>query len=126
MSGRLVGILALCLPMRSQPLKKNDATCTSPIMHLICPPKFCISIIFNFFGTAIISRRNEKHHERLCKIGGGEGGWANKVMIMGDVQVTNPAILTEQTWSIKDLFYYQIIVVFIHNSLSYCYLVFYE
>ena len=25
------------------------ATCTSPIMHLICPPKFWISIIFNFF-----------------------------------------------------------------------------
>ena len=123
MSGRLVGILALCLLIRSQTLKKNDATCTSPIMHLICPQKFCISIIFNFFGTAIISRRNEKHHERLCKIG---GGGANKVMIMGDVQVTNPAILTEQTWSIKDLFYYQIIVVFIHNSLSCCYLVFYE
>ena len=58
--------------------------------------------------------------------GRGGGGWANKVMIMGDVQVTNPAILTEQTWSIKDLFYDQIIVVLIHNSLSYCYLVFYE
>ena len=36
--------------------------------------------------------------------GRGGGGGANKVMIMGDVQVTNPAILTEQTWSIKDLF----------------------
>ena len=24
------------------------ATCTSPTMHLICPPKFCISIVFNF------------------------------------------------------------------------------
>ena len=23
-------------------------TCTSPKMHLICPPKFCISIVFNF------------------------------------------------------------------------------
>ena len=22
--------------------------CTSPIMHIICPPKFCISIVFNF------------------------------------------------------------------------------
>ena len=40
---------------------------------------------------------------------------------MGDVQVTNPAILTEQAWSIKYLF-----VVFIHNGLSCCYLVFYE
>ena len=24
------------------------ATYTSPIMHLICPPKFCISIVLNF------------------------------------------------------------------------------
>ena len=46
--------------------------------------------------------------------------------IMGDVQVTNPAILTEQAWSIKYLFYCQIIVVFIHNGLSCCYLVFYK
>ena len=46
--------------------------------------------------------------------------------IMGDVQVTNPAILTEQAWSIKYLFYCQIIVFLIHNGLSCCYLVFYE
>ena len=24
------------------------ATCTSPIMHLICPPKFCITFVFHF------------------------------------------------------------------------------
>ena len=24
------------------------ATCTCPIMHLIYPPKFCVSIVFNF------------------------------------------------------------------------------
>ena len=46
--------------------------------------------------------------------------------IMGDVQVTNPAILTEQAWSIKYLFYRQIVVVLILNGLSCCYLVFYE
>ena len=46
--------------------------------------------------------------------------------IMGDVQVTNPAILTEQAWSIKYLFYCQIIVVLIYYGLSFCYLVFYE
>ena len=37
---------------KSRQMKKRTtpiyATCTSPIMHLICPPKFCISIIFNF------------------------------------------------------------------------------
>ena len=36
--------------------------------------------------------------------------------IMGDAQVANPAILTQQAWSIKDLFYCQIIVVLIHNG----------
>ena len=45
---------------------------------------------------------------------------------MGDVQVTNPAILTEQAWSIKYLFYRQIVVVLILNGLCCCYLVFYE
>ena len=49
-----------------------------------------------------------------------------KGCIMGDVQVTNPAILTEQAWSIKYLFYCHIVVVLIHNGLSCCYLVFYE
>ena len=24
------------------------ATCTSPILHLICSPKFCMSVVFNF------------------------------------------------------------------------------
>ena len=36
---------------KSGPMKKRMkpifATCSSPIMHLICPPKFCTSIIFN-------------------------------------------------------------------------------
>ena len=48
---RLVASLALCLPIRSQTMKERTtpiyATCSSPIMHLICPPKFCIRIIFN-------------------------------------------------------------------------------
>ena len=34
--------------------------------HLICPPKFCISIVFNSLGTAVIPRKNEK--QRLRKI----------------------------------------------------------
>ena len=28
--------------------KIADATCTPPIMHHIWPPKFCISVVFNF------------------------------------------------------------------------------
>ena len=76
---------------------------------------------------AVISRRNEKEPERLCKtLGGGGGGGGPIRCIMGDVQVTNPAILTKQVWSIKYLFYGQIIVALIHYGLSCCYLVFYE
>ena len=41
-------------------------------MHLICPPKFCISIVLNFSWDNCNTRRNEK--QRLCKIWG-----ANKV-----------------------------------------------
>ena len=33
----------------------------------------------------------------------------------------SPAILTEEAWSIKDLFYGHISVVLIHNGSSYCY-----
>ena len=75
---------------------------------------------------AVISRRNEKEPERLCKTLGGGGGGGQIRCIMGDVQVTNPAILTKQVWSIKYLFYGQIIVALIHYGLSCCYLVFYE
>ena len=46
-----------------------------------------------------------------------EGGGGGQIRcIMGDVQVPNLAILTEQGWSRKDLFYGQIIVVLIHNG----------
>ena len=43
--------------------KKIYATCTSPIMHLICPPKILHkhALFSNSLGTAvIIPRRNEK------------------------------------------------------------------
>ena len=53
------------------------ATCTYPIMHLICPPKFYISIVLFSLGTAVIPRRNEK--QRLCNFWGGGVGGANKV-----------------------------------------------
>ena len=33
---------------RERFLKKQFATCTSPIIHLVCPPKFCITFDFHF------------------------------------------------------------------------------
>ena len=49
--------------------RRQHATCTSPIMHLIYP-KFCTSIAFNFSWEAVIPRRNDK--QMLCKILGGK------------------------------------------------------
>ena len=69
-------------------------------------------------------KNNLKGYAKFCGVGGGGGGQIR--CIVGDVQVANPAILTEHTWSRKYLFYGQIIVVLIHNGLSCCYLVFYE
>ena len=36
------------------------ATCTSPIMHLICPPKFCITFVFHFSWVLQPSREKLK------------------------------------------------------------------
>ena len=64
--------------------KKIYATCTSPIMHLICPPKilhkhafFSVSL-----GTAVIPRRNKKQRVMQNRGGGGQIR-----CIVGDVQV---------------------------------------
>ena len=53
------------------------ATWTCPIMHLICPSKFWISIVFNFCLDGCNTRRNEE--QCLCKNGGGGGAGAKKV-----------------------------------------------
>ena len=39
---------------------------TSPIIHLVCPQNFIISIVFNSLGTTVIPRRNRK--QTLCKL----------------------------------------------------------
>ena len=72
---------------KSGPMKKRTTplyvTCTSPMMRLLCPPKFCISIIFNFCcdGCNIQEKWKITWNLRLCKIlgGGGGGGGSNTV-----------------------------------------------
>ena len=97
------------------------ATCTSSIMRLLCPPKLSISTILNWSWDGCNIQEKWKTTWKVMQNFGGQIR-----CIMGDVQVANPAILTEQGWSIKYLFYCQIIVVLIHYGLSCCYLVFYE
>ena len=54
---------------------QQNATSTSPIMHLICPPQFCINIFFNFsWHGCNIQDLNEKQPETYAKCWG-----ANKV-----------------------------------------------
>ena len=36
------------------------ATCTSPITHLICPPKFCIAFVFHFSWVLKLSQEELK------------------------------------------------------------------
>ena len=115
---------------KSGPMKKRTrpiyATCTSPMMRLLCLPKFCIRIIFNFSWDGRNIQEKWKTTWKVMKNLGGWGGGGHIRCFMGDVQVPNPAILTEHTWSRKYLFYSQILVVLIHNGLSCCYFVFYE
>ena len=60
------------------------ATCTSPILHLICPAKFCTSIVFNFSWDSCNTQEKwkEKKKKRLCK------NFGRQIRcFMGDVQV---------------------------------------
>ena len=50
----------------------QSITCTFPIMHLICPPKFCVSIVFNFSWDGCNTREKWKTKVMQC-------WWANKV-----------------------------------------------
>ena len=58
------------------------AICTSPIMHLICPPKCCISTVFNFSWDSCNTQ--EKGKTKVMQNFGGQ-----KRCIMGDVLVAN-------------------------------------
>ena len=54
-------------------------TCTSPKMHLICPPKFCISIVFNFPWDGC-NTQGEMENKGYAKF------WRETSCVMGDVQ----------------------------------------
>ena len=65
------------------------ATCTSPIMHLICPPKFCISIVFNFSLDSCNTQ--EKWKTKVTQNFGGQIS-----SIIRDVQVANNFFSTKE------------------------------
>ena len=65
--------------------KKIYATCTSPIKHLICPPKFCTTFVFHF--SWVLQPSQEKLKTMLMQNFGGQIR-----CIMGDVQVAYKAL----------------------------------
>ena len=58
------------------------AISTFPIMHLTCPPKFCISIVFDFSWNGCNTQ--EKWKTKLLQNFGGQ-----IICIMGNVEVAN-------------------------------------
>ena len=62
------------------------ATSTFPIMHLTCPPQFCITFVFDF--SWVLQASQEKLRTMLMQnffLGGGGEGQIR--CIMGDVEV---------------------------------------
>ena len=74
---------------RERFLKKQFATCTSPIIHLVFPPQFCINFVFHFFW--VLKPSQEKLKTMLMQNFGGQIRY-----ILGDVHVTNRLRLATQ------------------------------
>ena len=72
---------------------QNSATCTSPIMHRICPPKSCITFVFHF--SWVLQPSQEKLKTMVMQnLGGGggemgEGAGAKITCVMRDVKGLN-------------------------------------
>ena len=68
---------------------KPYATCTSPIKHLICLPKFCITFFFSFHFPWVLQLSQGKLKTMLVQ------NFAGQIRCkMGDVQMTY-----EQNWT---------------------------
>ena len=64
---------------RSRLKKAEYATCTSPIMHLICPANFCINFVLFLLGNTTVPREIDNNAYAKCL--------GAKRRTMGDVQV---------------------------------------
>ena len=80
---------------------------TSPIMPLVCPPKFCISIALSSIslGTTVIPRKNFK--KRFTKLRG------QTRHIMGDVQMANVSLGGQKNFSFHFIF-----ILFFHSIIN--------
>ena len=76
---------------KSGPMKKRTSTpiyttCTSPIMHLLCPPKFSVSTILNFPWDGCNIQEKWKTTWKVMQNFFVLGGGGQIRCIMGDVQ----------------------------------------
>ena len=70
--------------------KKQFANCTSPIIHLVCPPQFCITFVLHF--SWVLQPSQKKLKTMLMQNFGGQIKG-----ILGDVRVANGlGIATQQ------------------------------
>ena len=68
--------------------QESNATFTFPIMHLICPRKFCLTFVFSFLlGITAVPREIENN--AYAKFG---GGGANKVRYVENVEMANERV----------------------------------
>ena len=73
---------------QKRPPKGQFVTYTSPKMHLACPPKFCICIVFNFSRDGCNTK--EKWKPTVTQFFFGGGGWGGQTRcIMGYKQMAN-------------------------------------
>ena len=64
------------LQRRKSFLQSYFTICTSPIIHLICPPKLCITVVNFFLGIMAIPREiKEKAYAFFFLGGGGDVLW---------------------------------------------------
>ena len=87
------GLVAKPKLVRARTVGKNFqlfSICTSPITHLVCPSKFCITFGFHFSWVLVQPFREELKTMLMQNFEGGGGRGANKVNFgTGDVQVAN-------------------------------------
>ena len=70
--------------------QESNATFTFPIMHMICPPKFCLTFVFSFLlGITAVPREIENN--AYAKFWG-----ANKVHYVENVDMAMKAFTTER------------------------------
>ena len=81
---------------------RPHATCASPIMHLICRPEFCITLVFHH--SWVLQPSQEKLKTMLMQNLDG-GRWQIRC-IMGDVQVAYRPYIKEWQFLIMFFFFF--------------------